>query len=459
MRQVALRTTLFCICSILIVSTVAVVSQEKPTVNAAGTPSPPDASPRELRARLHRIAAEVVESAKVAPGEKIPGWTNTTGVTLRLPGGNRGYPAFWVRDAAMMLGADFIKADEVEGWIRLIAGVQNGPQTLTLKHGLSIPPYSIPDHITLNGAACWYPGAMDGDDQGNGSFGFLPPADDAFYVVQMAAEHRRLTRKADLFTHVFHTRFGDVPLWEICEKAFDSVDADATGLVVCSSEAGKTRVDWGFCDTVRKTGACLMPSLLRWRAARDLEALFRASGKPDKAERYATIARRIRPALIKAFSVAGADRPSLLISATGIGKQEDVWASAYAVWLGVLPARVQLGVCTRLRELASDGGTVLDGQVRCLPKGQFWEQCLAGQGTYQNGAYWGTPTGWFIAAVARADRDAARKMLSEFLTHLQTNKAKGAPWECFNPALNHYQNPLYCATVALPFVALNGLSL
>jgi hypothetical protein len=402
---------------------------------------------------LKRLAAEMVESAKVEPGGEIPGWKNTTGYTLRLPGGNRGYPAFWVRDAAMMLGADLISATEVEGWIRLIASVQAGPEPIRLKNGLLVPPYSIPDHITLRGAACWYPGAMDGEDQGDGTFGFLPPADDAFYFLQMVREHMRLTGKPGLFQAKVRTVYGERPLSEVCDRAFDSVATDAQGLVICEAEPGRTRVDWGFCDTVRKTGACLMPSLLRWRAAHDMAALWRAAGDAERAGRYAREADRIQAAIPKVFAAPGAE-PRLLFSATGIGREEDVWASGFAVWLGALPPDLERRVCARLAILAREGGTFLDGQARALPAGRFWEQCVAAPGTYQNGAFWGTPSGWIIAALHKTDRKIAEDMLNAFMAHMQANREKGAPWECFNPEKQHYQNPLYCATVALPYIAL-----
>jgi hypothetical protein len=414
-------------------------------------------------AELHHRALEILESATMRPGESIPHWTNTTGHTLRLPGGNRGYPAFWIRDAAMMLGADFIPAEEVEGWVRLIASVQPGPEVIHLKHGLFVPPYSIPDHITLNGAACWYPGAYDGEDQGSGTFGFLPPADDAFYFIQMVREHFRLTSRPTLFQADVETPWGVAPLSQVCVRAFESVAVDQDGLVVCDGAEGKTRVDWGFCDTVRKTGQCLMPSLLRWRAARDLEALFRAAGDTLQAKRFAHEAARLQAAIPRVFyralPQADGHGEGVLLSATHLGMKEDVWAAAYAVWLGLLPRRIELAVARRLLSLYRQGGTVLDGQVRHLSPdgawGGFWAQCVATPGTYQNGAFWGTPSGWYIAALSRVDQAAAHVMLRQFLAHLRANRDKGAPWECLNPPKQHYQNPLYCATVGLPYIALH----
>lgn len=432
--------------------------------NATATPGESD-----LRAQydtLHTLAATVLASTKIAPNAKIGERTNTTGFLLRVPGGDHNaYPAFWIRDAAMMLGADFVPADEIEGWVRVIASTQAGVSGRQLKNGLTVPPYSIPDHITLSGAPCWFPGAYDGDDQGNGVFGFLPPADDAFYFIQMVREHLRLTGKPTLFQSDVKTSEGNTPLAKVCERAFDSVEADdKTGLVVCHAEAGKTRVDWGFCDTVRKTGLCLMPSLLRLQAARDLGVLFQAIGDTSQAVHYSDEARKIRASVKKTFyqiiKTENKQEFGLLLSATELGKKDDVWASAYALTINALPAAQATAVARHLLELYQAGGTVVEGQVRHLPPsdslGGYWEQCSAAKDTYQNGGFWGTPTGWYISALYRVDKIAAAQMLSEYLAHLQANKDKGAPWEWINPAKSLTANPRYAASVGLPAVALRA---
>ena len=61
------------------------------------------------------------------------------------------------------------------------------------------------------------------------------------------------------------------------------------------------RVDWGFADTVHKSGACLMPSILRWRAAKDLVLLFSAIGDKAQITRYDTEVTKIRAAIAKTF--------------------------------------------------------------------------------------------------------------------------------------------------------------
>ncbi len=103
-------------------------------------------NPKADLAYMGKVAQEVVDSAKVAPGEMLPKvGENKLGYTIRVPGGTRTfYPAFWIRDAAMMLGAHLVPAKEVEGWIRVVAKTQPGPPGLKFPYGLTIPPLQHP---------------------------------------------------------------------------------------------------------------------------------------------------------------------------------------------------------------------------------------------------------------------------------------------------------------------------
>jgi arylsulfatase len=408
---------------------------------------------------LRELAAKVLASAKVPVNERIPGGpTNTTGYTLRVPGGTQNYyPAFWIRDAAMMLGGDFIPADEIEGWVRVIAATQPGADGLRFGR-LIVPGFSIPDHITLGGAACWYPGAYT--EQGNGTFGFLPPADDAFFFIHMVYEHWRLARTPAFFQSSVKTGWRVAPVSEICVKAFGSVAVNPDGLVQCAASEGQTRVDWGFCDSIRKEGLCLMPSLLRWQAARELAELFDASGAPTKAVFFRNQAATIRAAIpttftreIPAAAKSNGAKEALLLSATELGRKDDVWASAYAVWLGVLPPELEKAVSRHLLTLYQAGGTVVEGQVRHLPpSGEFggsWEQAKCPRDTYQNGGFWATPTGWLIIALRKASPSASDKLLSEYADHLRANRDRGAPWEWVQPAKNLRVNALYGSSAGL----------
>jgi hypothetical protein len=409
---------------------------------------------------LQQLARETVATAEVKPGMKTANGINTTGHGLHLPGGSGGYPAFWIRDAAMMLGGGLISAAEIEGWIRVVAAVQPGPQGISLQRGLFVPGYSIPDHINVNGKAVWYPGTYaDGDDQGSGHFGFLPPADDAFYFIQMVREHLNLTGKPDILRTHAATGWGTPPVMEICDKAFESVAVDpATGIVICDQAEERTRVDWGFCDSVRKTGLALFPTILRYRAASDLACLHDALGEPEPAEAYRRIATQLRDSVTRTFLREISDDKAMLISATGLGRKYDVWGSAFAVVEGILPKEAEGAVGKGLLSLYQAGGIVADGQVRALPPGGpfggYWEKSGSPQGHYQNGGYWGAMSGWLVVALHKVDPPAAGEVLHGLVASIAAQRKDGAPWEWVNPALNLYRNPLYCATVALPYTTL-----
>lgn len=402
---------------------------------------------------LHSLAHEVVDSARVPQNAAIEGvGSNETGYTLRVPGGTQNYyPAFWIRDAAMMLGADLVPAEEVEGWIRLVASTQPGPRGLRFPHGLRVPAYSVPDHITLRGEACWYPGAYA--EQGTGAFGILPPADDAFYFIQMVHERYRLTRDVVFLRGKLKTGWGEQPLMDVCERAFGSVATDpVTGLVVC--DGVRTRVDWGFCDTVRKTGLALMPSLLRWQAAIRMVEMSRATGDAAVERRYRAIGDNVKRSIGQVFY-----EKNMLLSATCIGRQPDVWASAFAAHLGLLTSKQARAVSRRLVELFRAGRLSAEGQVRHLPTGEYWEKALCARDEYQNGGYWATPTGWLITAIAMTDQGAARELFSQYMAHLRAERTLGAPFEWTNPMSGRRVNANYASSVGLVYVALTKLIL
>ena len=410
-------------------------------------------------AYLQRVAHEVVDSSKVViAGEIAGGGRNTTGYSLRVPGGTQSYyPAFWVRDASMMLGADLVSSDEIEGWVRVVAATQPGKAGLTFPHGLVIPPYSIPDHITLGGEACWFPGAYA--DQGVGNYGYLPPADDAFYFVQMVWDHARLTGFPSLMRTSLKTAWGDHPVSEIVANAFASVAADPeTGLVTCSDVAGKGRVDWGFCDSITKSGSCLMPSLLRWQAASRLSQMFDQLGDKDKARQYHATANFISANLAPTFYQSISKGEGRLISATGLGKKDDIWASAFGVTLGVLPKHIEANVARHLAKLMQSGEIVAEGQIRHLPKtgtfGGYWEKAGSGRDTYQNGGYWATPTGWLVVALRKVNERASDKLLTDYIGFVRDNRAKGAPYEWVNPFTKATANGNYGSSAGLVYSAL-----
>ncbi|MDE2126997.1 MAG: hypothetical protein KGJ62_10440 [Armatimonadetes bacterium] len=427
--------------------------------SALHTSMPPPKGPSADLAYLRSAARQVTSAAIVRPGAAVTGGgVNTTGTTLRAPGGTlTTYPAFWIRDAAMMTGAGFVDAAELNGWIRVIAAIQPGAGGLTFPHGLSVPAYSIPDHITFGGAACWFPGAYT--DQGVGNYGYLPPADDAYYFIQIVNEYVRLSRSPEAFRTEVATPWGEQPLDTVCAHAFDSVAIDGgSGLVTCGNTPTTRRVDWGFCDSITKSGECLMPSLLRWQAANRMANLFDGIGKRREAQRFRAAAALIRRSIRSTFYQPTGDGRALLLSATGIGRKDDVWASAFAVWLGTLPAAESRAVARHLVDLYLGGEICEDGQVRQLPRtgplGGDWESASSGPGAYQNGGYWATPTGWLVVAMHTVDPAAAARLLHEYAGFVAARRAEGAPYEWVNPSTNSFVNANYGSSAGLVVAAI-----
>jgi hypothetical protein len=106
-----------------------------------------------------------------------------------------------------------------------------------------------------------------------------------------------------------------------------------------------------------------------------------------------------------------------------------------------------------------------EGAVRHVPsdfdasRTSAWERTAVAINTYQNGAYWHTPTGWLIKAVRRRDPELATKLFSEYIQHLRRNDFRlgpghDAPWECFGPK-GYAQNGIYMTSVTIPWAVVS----
>jgi hypothetical protein len=106
------------------------------------------------------------------------------------------------------------------------------------------------------------------------------------------------------------------------------------------------------------------------------------------------------------------------------------------------------------------GTITLEGGVRQVPTDMdfspttAWERSLCPLNTYQNGGYWHTASGWLIEALWNEDRTLALQVFAEMMAHLRAQDFRhggGAPWEVYGPNGQARQNPVYMASVALPY--------
>ncbi len=418
---------------------------------------------------LKGIAEATVKAAHVPPGAFKPGGgVNTTGVTLITPGGN--YPAFWIRDYAMSLDCGLIGHGEMLPQLKLIARCQNGPCERKSLSGSVIPPFAIPDHILMNGRPLHVPIGMF---QPTYPWGPLPPADNHFYFIHIAWAYWRVTQDpAFLFEEVDGTAILD----RLIKAFYATVTDSQTGAVM--SEPGRRMVGFGFQDTIYLLGAMCFATLLRWRAAKQLADLCQAAKKPEAEKEFRTITETIADHLLPLFADPG-EIGGWLRAATEKCRQPDVWATLFALHLGVLPEEAASRARDTVAEAVQAGreNPVIEyqGAVRHVPTTHdfsdksAWEAVLPpgrGKGEYQNGAFWHTPTGWLIEALQPADQALAQGVFDRFIAHLRKYDFRkpgvpkgqfGAPWECFGIALAHAQNPVYMTSVTLPLAVLQKM--
>ena len=86
---------------------------------------------------------------------------------------------------------------------------------------------------------------------------------------------------------------------------------------------------------------------------------------------------------------------------------------------------------------------------------------MAAKNTYQNGAYWGTPTAWVAFALHYSSPELAKQLANEYIEELKENDFRkgadfGAPYECFDKQ-GGTQNPVYLTSVAEPLAAFRKM--
>jgi len=95
-------------------------------------------------------------------------------------------------------------------------------------------------------------------------------------------------------------------------------------------------------------------------------------------------------------------------------------------------------------------GIVQNGQIRHLPAGVYWEKARA-RDTYQNGAFWATPTGWFVYTLDLVDPALADRTILDLVKDFQ---AGGACEWIFK---DKRQLPNYLASASLPLAGIRAM--
>lgn len=410
---------------------------------------------------LTTLTQVIMDSSRIYPGQRIADQmgNNNTGAVLIKPGGRESYPAFWIRDYTMSLETGFVTQEEQKQMLLLTASTQ-ADKTWITKNGSMVPFGAIADHIRMdNSLPIYFPGTYSFEEQGSPEWGRTPPYGDQFFFINMAHYYYKTTGK----TAILEQEINGIRLIDRLEIAFNVPPSRLDNHIVTTTDHFRG-VDFGFRDAITITGDLCYPSVLKYRASLELAELFGKLNNPSKEKKYNAIAQQLKMAIPALFM----DERGMLKASNGKSSQPDVWATSLAVYNGILNKEDMEKTSRFLASAYEKGHLAYKGNIRhILTTDDFngstaWEISMAGKNTYQNGSYWGTPTGWVCFTIAKTNMKLAQQLAKEFVDDLRQNdfrKGPGfeAPYECFHPSGNK-QNPLYMTTVSCPLIAFRAIS-
>jgi len=345
--------------------------------------------------------------------------TNGTNIAVYQPQKGAWYDATWLRDYVMMLEGRLIPKADMNPIAELFL-------SKVAPNGDSF------DCIRYSGEVMWKPGYNE--------CGENPVLDGYPYMTSLIYETWRQTGDS---------RWLGRRVLDTLAKCLAAMPRDRHyRLPWIDPEKEYDRCPWGFTDSVKKTGCVLFCSLLDVRAHRELAEMLEAADRKAEAKEARFEAQRIADAVNHVF---WDDAHGLYRASTRKCRQLDIWGSAYAVWLGVADdARADRIACYFK---AAYGGLVQNGQVRHLRPGEYWEDYnqYGLPGTYQNGFYWGTPTGWFCWTLERIDPKLVDKTYNDIVADYQ----KRGPYERTFGKMVACAD--YLASAALPLQGLRRL--
>jgi hypothetical protein len=344
------------------------------------------------------------------------------GHPVNTPDGSRHYKGCWTRDFTMLCESGFESIDA--------AFIKHGLDLLLANRG---PHGEIPDWVPYDSQKSVVYALFD-------KHHFL---DNPLWLVRLTGLYLEASNDVNYFITHEAKLFAGLH----SEKLLDSTQN------ALQITRGSYRDDWGFTDCIMKTGIVFFSSLLKLDAVRTLATIYGLMDEPERYRKFSEMIPRILNELESLYDPIA----QLYFSASEFGHQFDIWGNAFAVYLGLLPPE-------REREIAQSLFTkrdqfVWNGQIRHLLTGSYWDHFLPGAeslgrnpNTYQNGAYWGTPSAWMAVAFEKAQKGAGQQLLHDLFSDYHQNGI----FECVHPKHRwwgkRYQKcPNYVASLALPY--------
>lgn len=307
------------------------------------------------------------------------------GIKVYRPDCSGRYPAVWTRDFAYMVeyAGDLFDPQDIKKCLEYIISNAHAEEGW------------IPDWVRADGTVTYGFNRCE--------FPKGPLLDNGPFLVIAVDEYLKIDKEnADL----------NFEKWcdTLC-RGLDWLTLNSDGLITVAED--DLHVGYGFTDTIKKTGALAMESLLLWRAARILSERLKPYGKDGK---YRDMADRIEASFLDTFSTDS----GMILAATGRCKKIDVWASCYMLSIGFPVAE------ERRRSIAKwltdhYSGIVEHGQVRHLKEGEYWDSVYLDyeRDTYQNGAFWPVASGWLYDALKDHNESLALETIRSVLDYYE----------------------------------------
>ncbi len=328
-----------------------------------------------------------------------------------------GYEAFWLRDYEYTLegAADAYSDKELLAACRLFV------------NGLSKDGAGT-DCVKFDGTPIYMPGY--------GTMGDNAVADGSQFTVGVAWHTYQKTKNEKLLREILNALI----------KTMRAVPRNHdTGLVHILPGEQWDRCPYGFTDTAHKQGDVLFCSLLFVQACRQLSDLLVADKRGSEAQKWTKEGERVSGSIRNVFWDPDV---GLFRAATIRCREHDIWGSAFAVYLGVADT-TQAGIIANYFK-THYGEIVQHGQIRHLPGGVYWQQGCR-RDTYQNGAYWSTPSGWFVYTLDLVDPALADRTITDMVAHFRQHGA--CEW-IFG---EQRKLPNYLASAALPLAGVRAM--
>lgn len=322
------------------------------------------------------------------------------------------YDALWTRDHAYILWhyPELLTATERREFVtyylsRRTTGSESDPD------GGTLPADFIADRIEADGDAIYK----------NAGSSELPFMDGIAFVVLALWADWNLT--------------GDTTTFTASQAAIDdclaAIPRSLNGCVY--SDPSAPSVDYGFTDTILKTGDVAYGTALQAWAYKMLDEISGGGSSTAESDTYANLRAHAEAGLATLRQSDGWYAGSSVNNAD----RDDVWATALIVAEGLVGGADRIDSAQTIADAYADGAetglgyesTISEfGLVRHLPVGQFWAGTSTAAGTYQNGGYWLTPLWDCVRAVQLVNPALAKTWATEAMQQVADEFTTQGDW-------------------------------